>query len=383
MGLKTKTILALGVAAGVTGIALSSPASAQSENANPRAGAPIENSFICVFQPGVRAVDVPGEARRLANANGGQVRNIYRTAIRGFSANMAPQAAERMAAMNPNVAYCEQDRVVTTGQRGRKPPKGDDGGGSGPAQETPWGITRVNGGAAGNFATAWVIDSGIDLDHPDLNVDTSRSFYAVGRNADDQNGHGTHVAGTIAAIDNDIGVIGVAPGAPVVSVRVLDRRGSGSTSGVIAGVDYVAANGSPGDVANMSLGGGISTTLDTAVKNAAAGGVRFVLAAGNEARDANNSSPARANGPNVYTISAFAQGDVFASFSNFGNPPVDYAEPGVAIASTWKSGGYNTISGTSMAAPHFAGILLQGNPGTDGTVTGDRDNNADVIGVVN
>lgn len=382
MGLNKKTI-ALGVALGGMGIALASPAAAQGKS--PQAGDKIANSYICVFNSNdVSRGNARAEAARLNSANGGQLKRVYNNSIRGFHTNMSAVAVERMERLSPNIAYCEQDQVVTTSQRGKKPPKDGDGGGdTGPAQETPWGITRVNGGAAGNFATAWIIDSGIDLDHPDLNVDTARSFYAVGRNADDQNGHGTHVAGTVAAIDNSIGVIGVAPGAAVVSVRVLDRRGSGSTSGVIAGVDYVGDNGSAGDVANMSLGGGISTALDQAVINAAQrSGVRFVLAAGNESRDANLSSPARANGNGIYTISAFAQGDVFASFSNFGNPPVDYASPGVAVTSTWKSGGYNTISGTSMAAPHFAGILLQSGSTNDGTVTGDRDNNPDVIRVV-
>lgn len=364
-------VSAMGVVA-----AMSTPAMAQER------GKKIANSYICVFNNhDVSRGNARAEANRLARANGGQLKHTYSNTIRGFSVNMAPQAVAQMQRLNPNIAYCEQDQVVTIEQRGKKPPKGDNGG-SGPAQTTPWGITRVNGGSAGSFATAWVIDSGIDLDHPDLNVDTARSRHFVGRNADDQNGHGTHVAGTIAAVDNNIGVIGVAPGAPVVAVRVLDRRGSGSTSGVIAGVDYVAANGSNGDVANMSLGGGISTALDNAVAAAAATGVKFVLAAGNSAAPAVNSSPARVNGSNIYTISAFAQGDVFASFSNYGNPPVDYASPGVAVNSTWKGGGYNSISGTSMAAPHFAGILLQGASTNDGTVSGDRDNNPDVIRVV-
>jgi subtilisin family serine protease len=150
---------------------------------------------------------------------------------------------------------------------------------------------------------------------------------------------------------------------------------------VIAGVDYVAQNGRPGDVANMSLGGGVSTALDTAVVNAAAGGVRFALAAGNETDNANNHSPARANGPNVFTISAFQNGDRWASFSNYGNPPVDFAEPGVAIKSTWLSGGYNTISGTSMATPHFAGLLLLGGIRSGGTVTGDPDGQPDTIAI--
>ncbi|MDH3322418.1 MAG: S8 family serine peptidase, partial [Flavobacteriaceae bacterium] len=243
-----------------------------------------------------------------------------------------------------------------------------------------WGITRVGGGSYNGSATAWIIDSGIDLDHPDLNVDVARSASFLSRgDADDQNGHGTHVAGTVAAIDNAIGVVGVAPGATVVAVRVLDRRGSGSTSGVIAGVDYVAANAQNGDVANMSLGGGVSTTLDNAVIAAAASGVKFALAAGNESDDANNHSPARANHANIYTVSAMDSNDNFASFSNYGNPPIEFCAPGVSIASLWKSGGYNTISGTSMAAPHVCGLLLLGNVAKDGTVNNDPDGNADDI----
>src|SRR5690606_33275660 len=148
-----------------------------------------------------------------------------------------------------------------------------------------------------------------DLDHPDLNVNTSRGFNAFtsgkdGKSLDDGNGHGSHVAGTIAAINNDVGVIGVAPGATVIPVKVLDSRGSGSYSGIIAGVDHVAANGSNGDVANLSLGGPASAALDNAVKAAAQTGVKFALAAGNESQNANNVSPARVNGANIYTISA-------------------------------------------------------------------------------
>jgi subtilisin family serine protease len=132
----------------------------------------------------------------------------------------------------------------------------------------------------------------------------------------------------------------------------------------------------------MSLGGGVSSALDTAVINAAAKGVRFALAAGNETDNANNHSPARANGPNIYTVSAFSTpGDKWASFSNYGNPPVDFAEPGVAIKSTWLNGGYNTISGTSMATPHLAGLLLLGAIRSGGVVQGDPDGNPDTIGV--
>jgi subtilisin family serine protease len=196
---------------------------------------------------------------------------------------------------------------------------------------------------------------------------------------DDGNGHGTHVAGTIAAINNGIGVVGVAAGATAIPVKVLDSRGSGSYSGVIAGVDYVGANGAKGDVANMSLGGPVSQALDDAVKGASDNGIIFTLAAGNSSEDANESSPARINGTNIYTISAMNSSDNWASFSNFGNPPVDYCAPGVSIKSTWKDGSYNTISGTSMAAPHAAGVLLLGAANSDGTVIGDPDGSPDPI----
>jgi subtilisin family serine protease len=227
------------------------------------------------------------------------------------------------------------------------------------------------------------------LDHPDLNVDVDRSavFLSKGPGSgtpDDGNGHGSHVAGTIGALDNDIDVVGVAAGASVVAVKVLDDRGSGSYSGVIDGVDYVAANGSSGDVANMSLGGPTSDALDSAVRNAADQGIYFSLAAGNSSEDANNSSPARVEYTNVWTVSASDDTDTFASFSNFSgptDPPIEFAAPGVSVLSTWKDGGTNTISGTSMAAPHVAGVLLLtgGSPTSDGTVSNDPDGDPDPI----
>ena len=367
----------LAATAAVAALGVSQPANAQ------KAGDKIAGSYICVFKGNsVSRGSVQAEANRSAVAAGAQLKHVYTTALRGFAVNASEQGVAHMKANNPNIEYCEQDQVMTTVQfRGMAKPGG--GGTVQPAQETPWGIARVGGGVAGTFKTAWIIDTGIDFAHPDLNVDTVRSRNFVERETSpaDLNGHGTHVAGTIAAYDNAIGVIGVAPGAKVVAVRVLNRRGSGTNSGVIAGVDYVAQVGQSGDVANMSLGGGISTALDTAVVNASAGGVRFALAAGNDGGDANNSSPGRANGPNVYTVSAFAVGDKWASFSNFGNPPIDFAEPGVSIKSTWVGSAYNTISGTSMATPHLAGLLLAGTVRSGGTVTGDPAAPADVIGV--
>ena len=302
--------------------------------------------------------------------------NTFGYAINGFTAKLSENQKTELK-KDSRIKRIEQDYMITlspiNAYKGKPVAPA-------PVEEIPWGITRVGGGAAYNgSATAWIIDSGIDLDHPDLNVDVARSVSYVRGDADDQNGHGTHVAGTVAALDNEIGVIGVAPGATLVAVRVLDRRGSGSTSGVIAGVDYVAANGQNGDVANMSLGGGISTILDDAVIAAAASGVKFALAAGNESDDANNHSPARANHVNIYTISAMDINDDFAYFSNYGNPPIEFCAPGVSISSTWKSGGYNTISGTSMAAPHVCGLLLLGNVASDGIVNGDPDGNPDSI----
>lgn len=302
---------------------------------------------------------------------------IYHNSITGFSVHMDDAAVAKLKG-DKRIKIIEQDKVISLGK-----PSWAGGGGNSQGQTVPWGVTRVGGPFDGTGKTAWIIDTGIDVDHPDLNVDASRGFSAFtkGKDAsvDDLNGHGTHVAGTIAAIDNNIGVVGVAAGATVVPVKVLDRRGSGSYSGVIAGVDYVAANASPGDAANMSLGGPVSDALDQAVLNAASKGIKFAIAAGNESTDANNSSPARVNHQNVYTISAIDANDVFASFSNYGNPPVDFAAPGVNILSTYKDGGTNTLSGTSMATPHVCGLLLLGNVNSDGFAINDPDGNPDPI----
>lgn len=327
-----------------------------------------------------------------ASIKGAEIVSVYSSTVMGATMKLSDKQVQELQGLK-EIAYIEQDRIVMFA-----PPCGTPNGGpcepSNPdpeepgdgtsTQETPYGITRVNGiSSYTGTAVAYVLDSGIDLTHPDLKVDGSRGFNAFtsgrdGGSLNDGNGHGTHVAGTIAAINNNFGVIGVAPGATVVPIKVLDSRGSGSYSGVIAGVDFVGARGKAGDVANMSLGGPVSQALDDAII-AASKNVKFVLAAGNESANANNSSPARVNGANIYTISAMNSSDSWASFSNYGNPPVDYAAPGVSIKSTWKSGGYNTISGTSMAAPHAAGVLLLGAARTDGTVKNDPDGNPDSI----
>ena len=308
---------------------------------------------------------------------------IYSNTILGFASDMSSKEADDLRAYD-RVKYIEPDQVFgLSPMEGLKRGGNKPGGGNQPNQSTPYGTTRVNGGVSGAGLVACVIDSGVDLDHPDLNVnvDDSRTFMSGrdGKDADDGNGHGTHVAGTIAAIDNSIGSVGVAEGATIIAIKVLGRNGSGSTSGVIAGVDYAATAGC--SVANMSLGGGVSTALDQAVLDAGRS-VIMVLAAGNESDDANNHSPARAGGASstddVFAISAIDSNDHFASFSNYGSD-VEFAAPGVAVYSTYKSGGYATLSGTSLAAPHAAGVMLLGNARTSGTAINDPDGNPDPI----
>lgn len=305
---------------------------------------------------------------------------VYSSTVFGFSVALDEYKLE-MLRKDPEVAYIEQDRIITLAppwKRGEQDPGG--------TQEIPYGISRVGGAVKfSESRVAWIIDTGIDLDHPDLNVDESKGFNAFskgrdGRSLDDGNGHGTHVAGTVAAIDNDFGVVGVAAGATVVPVKVLDSNGSGTYSGVIAGLEHIFESGNPGDVVNMSLGGPASQILDDVVQKVAAEGIYFSLAAGNESDNASNYSPARANADNIYTISAMDENNNWAYFSNFG-PPVDFCAPGVSVKSTWKDGSYRTISGTSMAAPHAAGVLLvtNGFPSQDGTVNNDPDGTRDPI----
>ena len=223
-----------------------------------------------------------------------------------------------------------------------------------------WNINRIGYGN-GIGKTAWIVDSGIDFDHPDLTVDQtrSRSFVEGQTSADDQNGHGTHVAGIIGAKNNAIGVLGVASGASLVALKVLDKEGEGNLSYIIQALAYINTVADVGDVVNMSVGGeSASAILDQQVKNTAARGIYFAIAAGNDNQLANLNSPARVNASNVYTVSAIDSLDNFASFSNYGNDVVDFAAPGVRILSTWMDNKYAYASGTSMAAPHVAGLLL-------------------------
>lgn len=304
-------------------------------------------------------------------------------ALNGFAANLSALQLEKLK-KDPNVAAIEPDVEVYAFSHSRpsrqswwdnylKKPDPVS------SQAVPTGINRIdadvsplakiNGADERVDIDVAVIDTGVQKTHPDLNV-FKQVKYTLESSLDDKNGHGTHVAGTIGALDNNQGVVGVAPGARIWSVKVLNSRGSGNMSDIIAGIDYVTANAASIEVANMSLGCECtSTALNTAISKAVAAGVTMVVAAGNSAKDSTTFSPA--NHPDVITVSAIADfnglggggaastcysdvDDTFANFSNFG-APVDIAAPGVCINSTWISSGYKSINGTSMASPHVAG----------------------------
>jgi subtilisin len=323
-------------------------------------------------------------AREHARRYGASTLHVYRHALRGYAARMSETAAAQVA-RDSRVRSVQPDRVVTVA-----------------AQELPTGINRIdgdlsstvsgNGSGSVNVDVA-VIDTGIDMDHPDLRVVGGKSC-STGRSHDDGNGHGTHVAGTIGAKDDAAGVVGVAPGARLWAVRVLNNAGSGSWSSVICGVDWVTGNAATIEVANMSLGGSGSEpggadcltgdALHDAICKSVGAGVTYVVAAGNSSADSKGFVPAAYE--EVITVSALAdfdgvagglgsptcradEDDTFANFSNYG-ADVDLIAPGVCIKSTWKGGGYNTISGTSMASPHAAGaaaLYKANNPGASPT----------------
>jgi hypothetical protein len=302
------------------------------------------------------------------------------SALRGAVLNdLSPNDVEQLR-NDRRIKHIEQDYWITLPpfdvQRG-KPDKGN-GGGEQAAQTTPWGIEKVGGAvdASSSTVTAWIVDTGIDTDHPDLNVNKNKGkdFTRTGRRAsvEDGNGHGTHTAGTVGAIDNEIGVIGVAAGITLVPMKVLSDNGSGQFSWSISAFDHIASKGTSGDVVNYSVGPGsryTSTTLDNAVKGMASAGIKVCMAAGNSNDDCSYYSPARVNATNLYTIAAMTSSSAKASYSNYGSP-VDYWEPGSGVYSTYKNGGYATASGTSMASPHACGILAVGGITSGGSVSG-------------
>lgn len=343
--------------------------------------------YIVVFKKDLsfyEGVQTPtsGNVEAIALQNGispNAVDDVYKSVISGFSATLTSDQLKKLKS-DPRVDFIEEDKIITVDEPVEISPKGDGI----LAQTLPWGITAVGGSVNATTSTgvAWIVDTGVDLTHLDLNVNATkaRTFITTGQDAlsaNDLNGHGSHVAGIVAAKNNSYGSIGVCAGAQVIPVKVLNYSGSGYISQIVAGLDYVRSNLIPGkvNVVNLSLGGGVSTSLDNAVTNLANAGAYVVIAAGNSSANSALSSPARVNGTRIFTISAFGSTGAFASFSNYGNPPIDYSAPGVNVYSCYKTGGYATMSGTSMAAPHVTGIILvrNGSVNYSGNVTGDKD----------
>lgn len=348
----------------------------------PRAGAVIPGHYIVVLEDSALAGRV---AARHAVVFGLTVGHVYRHALKGYSARI-PVAAVPLVGRLPGVRWVEPARIVTAA-----------------AQTLPSGVNRVdadvsttakiNGSDERVGVDVAVIDTGVGLAHPDLNVHRAGARNCVLLSlggANDDNGHGTHVAGTIGALDNSSDVVGVAPGARIWPVKVLNLLGAGSTADVLCGIDYVTSKAGEIEVANMSLGGSgrddgncgksNNDSQHLAICKSVSAGVTYVAAAGNNSADASRFVPAAYD--EVITVSALAdfngipgggarstcrsdEDDTFAAFSNYG-PDVDLIAPGVCITSTRLGGGTTTMSGTSMASPHVAGgaaLYLGRNPG--------------------
>jgi subtilisin family serine protease len=317
---------------------------------------PVAGRYIVVFKPAVG--NPAAEAANLVRAAGpgAQLLHSYTAALKGFAATLPAQALAGLR-NNPLVDYIEQDQTVSLTQV---------------ESNATWGLDRIdqadrpldllyhyNGTGAG--VTAFIIDTGIRADHVEFTGRVKTGYTAIndGRGTDDCNGHGTHVSGTVGGT-----TWGVAKQVALTPVRVLDCRGSGSWSGVIAGIDWVASSTARPAVANMSLGGGLSSSVNAAVAGAVNKGVTVVVAAGNSNANACNYSPS--SEPSALTVGATTSGDVRASYSNYGSC-VDIFAPGSSITSAWNtsSSATNTISGTSMASPHVTGVaalVSQANP---------------------
>jgi len=307
----------------------------------------VPGEYIVVFQPSV--INPAALAAQLVRLQGGTLRFTYTSALKGFAATL-PAAAAQALARNPLVAYVEQDQVYRV-----------DGTQSMDANGDPWGLDRVDQQAlplsrtytytaTGAGVNAYIIDTGIWTLHPDFGGRADNVYDAFGLTGEDCHGHGTHVAGTIGGT-----TYGLAKGVSLHGVRVLSCAGLGLTSQIIAGIDWVRQNAIQPAVANMSLGGGLSTALNDATTNLWNSGVFVAVAAGNDNADACTASPASATG--AFTAAASDKTDAKASYSNWGTCVEAYA-PGSAIVSDFLLGMTMSLSGTSMASPHFAGVAV-------------------------
>jgi subtilisin family serine protease len=304
----------------------------------------IRGDYIVVFRDNVP--DVAQAARTKAAQHGAAAKFTYTNVLKGFAATL-PDAAVEALRNDPDVLYIEEDQEVHSTTT---------------VTAASWGLDRVDqrnlplSGTYSYNATAtqqaavraYIIDTGIQTGHADFGGRASAVYDAFGGSGQDCNGHGTHVAGTVGGA-----TYGIAKSIKLRAVRVLDCNGSGSNSGVIAGMDWVAANKILPAVANMSLGGGFSSAVNTSANNLANSGVFLAVAAGNSNANACNYSPSSA--ANVTSVAASTSTDAKASYSNFGSCVHLYA-PGSSIKSDWLNGGTNTISGTSMASPHVTGV---------------------------
>ena len=376
-----KKVLALLLLAGLcTAVFLSSPPASRAKNDKLRKNAnKIENRYIVVLNDSIigergRFSIAPYVAQEMVATHRGQLMHLYQHAINGFAVEMTPEEAEALS-QDFRVAYVEEDGIVTADTTQSNP---------------PWGLDRIDQrnrplsatytyNWTGSGVRAYVIDTGIRTTHTQFGGRASNVFDAFGGSGADCNGHGTHVSGTIGG-----STYGVAKSALLRGVRVLDCNGSGSNSGVIAGVDWVTNNHINPAVANMSLGGGASSALDTAVNNLANSGVPIAVAAGNSNTDACTQSPARA--ANAITTGSTTTSDARSSFSNFGTC-VDIFAPGSGILSSYFSSdtATATLSGTSMDSPHVAGVAAlykQFNPGASATTTRNAIVNGSTTGVL-
>jgi subtilisin family serine protease len=308
---------------------------------------PVPGEYIVVFQPSV--TNPAALAAQLVRANGGTLRYTYTSALKGFAATLPAVAAQALA-RNPLVAYVEQDKTYSVDVTQSMDANGD-----------PWGLDRVDQQSGplsrtytytttGAGVHAYIIDTGIWDLHPDFGGRANNVYDAFGATGTDCHGHGTHVAGTIGGA-----TYGLAKGVSLHGVRVLSCGGLGLTSQIIAGIDWVRQNAVKPAVANMSLGGGLSTALNDATTNLWNSGVFVAVAAGNDNVDACTASPASATG--AFTAAASEKTDAKASYSNWGTCVEAYA-PGSAIVSDFLANTTMSLSGTSMASPHFAGVAV-------------------------